>query len=89
MGERNMRKLRIPKLLSTYERKLKESWEAGRASGWKAGHEAGKADAAKKYAENRLRVHLVALETLTKLGNTHGQLMEQINRAMQSEKDQL
>ncbi len=82
----------IPKTYRTYQKRLDEAFQKGYDDGF--GY--GKAYAEREYkakrkdlVEKRVVVHMQALEVLIKLGHAHGQLMEQVNKAMQSEKDQL
>ncbi len=87
-----IKKQKLPKTLRTFHKRLGESYDGGFDDGFASGRAAGRqevADIGKALDRKRVSIHLQALETLIKLGNTHGQLMDTIGRAMQSEKGQL
>lgn len=76
--------------------KREQQLDAARTSGYMEGRHASRIEyeaAVKKkaedYAQQRKALHLETLQAVRDLASAHGQMIGEISRAMQSEKDQL
>lgn len=81
-----------PKKLSKRERELEAARQDARTAGYREGVERMKREVeqAKQGFENRRKeLHLETLKAVRDLASVYGQMMGEVARAMQSEKDQL
>ena len=85
--------MRLPKSQEQLRKLLKEEYDrgfnVGSAHGYKRGTDDEKESAKMSLGVRERSARLTALETMTKLASTYGQLMQQLADAMRSEANQL